>query len=509
MIARVSTAALEGISGLEVMVETGLFNQLPGIQISGLASKTVNESRDRIRAAVKQSGFTFPNKRIIVNLTPASVKKEGSHFDLPIALSVLLAGGYVNQSDTVSMGFIGELSLDGRILPVRGALPLVKSIRDSGKEAAVVPIENMEEASLIKDIKIKGAYDLINLLKWLSEKEKAYDKIEKTEGNKIWNFPDFKEVRGQEEAKRAIIIGAAGGHHIFMTGYPGSGKTMLAKRIPSILPPLTLEEELEVTAVYSLAGELKDSHSPVSMRPFRSPHHTVTVAAMVGGGNVPIPGELSLSHHGVLFLDEFSEFRRDVIEVLRKPLEEGTFTVARNKTRVEFPGKILLVAASNPCPCGYYGDSRHKCKCTENEIRRYRNKLSGPILDRIDIQLEIPFLGSDIIMDETKENPMGSFEMREKVIAIKKIQEERYMCGIKNGELTLPLIEKHCMVTKSGRAFLKEALFKLSLSMRSYHKILRLARTIADLEGACDIGIDHLAEAVRYRSLEKLYAIGE
>lgn len=509
MIARVSTAALEGISALEVMVETGLFNQLPGIQISGLASKMVNESRDRIRAAVKQSGFTFPNKRIIVNLTPASVKKEGSHFDLPIALSILLAGGYINQSDTGPMGFIGELSLDGRILPVRGALPLVKSIRDSGKEAAVVPIENMEEASLIKDIKIKGAWDLVSLLKWLPEKEKDYEKIEKTEKGTLWNFPDFKEVKGQEEAKRAIIIGAAGGHHIFMTGYPGSGKTMLAKRIPGILPPLTLEEELEVTTIYSLAGELKDSRSPVTVRPFRSPHHTVTVAAMVGGGNIPQPGELSLSHHGVLFLDEFSEFRRDVIEVLRKPLEEGTFTVARNKTRVEFPGKILLVAASNPCPCGYYGDSRHKCKCTENEIRKYRSRLSGPILDRIDIQLEIPFLGSHIIMEETGGNSMNSQEMREKVNMIKMIQEERYKGSIRNGELTLPLIEKHCKLTKSGRAFLKEALFKLSLSMRSYHKILRLSRTISDLEGAEDIGIDHLAEAVRYRSLEKLYALKE
>lgn len=509
MIARVSTAALEGIAGLEVMVEAGLFNQLPGIQISGLASKMVNESRDRIRAAVKQSNFTFPNKRIIVNLTPASVKKEGSHFDLPIALSILLAGGYLNQKDTDPAGFIGELSLDGRILPVRGALPLVKSIRDSGKNTAVVPIENMKEASLIKDIKIKGAYDLSSLVKWLSSEEKIYDTIEKAEKDLNSRLLDFEEVKGQEEAKRAIIIGASGGHHIFMTGYPGSGKTMLAKRIPSVLPPLTLEEELEVTTIYSLAGELKDSHSPVTVRPFRSPHHTVTVAAMVGGGNIPLPGELSLSHHGVLFLDEFSEFRRDVIEVLRKPLEEGTFTIARNKTRVEFPGKILLVAASNPCPCGYYGDSRHKCRCTENEIRRYRGRLSGPILDRIDIQLEIPFLGSHIIMEETKEKPMSSQKMREKVIEVRRIQEERYKTAMRNGDLTPSLIESHCKLSKSSRAFLKEALFKLSLSMRSYHKVLRLARTISDLEGKEDICIDHLAEAVRYRALEKLYALKE
>lgn len=509
MISQVRTSAVIGLTGIPVKVETGLFNQIPGVYITGLASKTIVESRDRIKSAIRQAGEKYPDKKIVINLVPASVSKEGSHFDLPMALGIMVAGGSLNPEKIKDIGFIGELSLDGTIYPVKGVLPLVKGMRDGGALCAVIPSENLEEASMVPQIKLKGADSLEELLVWLNKENKSYEEGTKGEILKEKFEEDFSQVKGQEEAKRSILLGVAGGHHLFMMGFPGSGKTMLARRIPSIMPPLEKEEELEVTTIYSVSGELKPGRIFYKNRPFRSPHHTITKAALIGGGPLAGPGEISLAHRGVLFLDEFPEFSREILELLRQPLETGEITIARNKRRVTYPCKILLVAAGNPCSCGYYGDPLHNCTCSPLDIRRYQSRLSGPLVDRMDLQIQVASVPKELILNlkkpENIHKGMSSEEMRNKVAKVREIQKDRYGPLILNGQIGPDMIEKYCKLTSKAQVFIGLALEKLGLSMRGYHKLLKLARTIADLEEKEQIGEEELLEAVRYRTLERMY----
>ncbi len=510
MISKINTAALSGLESDLVTVETCLTNQLPGISVTGLASQTIKESRDRVRAAVTSSGFKFPNKKITINLVPAWSRKEGSHFDLPMAIGILAVSGVLTESMYKEYGFIGELSLDGCINPVAGALPLTIGLRDSGIKKIILPKRNAEEAAIVKDISIYAVESLamtVDLLKAPGmpehQRTKRYNSSEPNA-----HQSSYEDVVGQESAKRAITICAAGGHGLFMMGFPGSGKSMLAQRIPSIMPELTYDEMLEVTKVYSVAGELSEKRPMITERPFRAPHHTISGAALLGGGGIPKPGEISLAHHGVLFLDEFPEFGRSVLEMLRQPLEDRRISIARVNHKVTFPSNMMLVAASNPCKCGFYGDERHQCTCTAAQINRYRSKISGPVLDRIDVQIEIPPVQYKELMLENPSPENGSAEMKEIVSKARSIQRQRYINeGIRlNSELDAALIKKYCTLNIGCKSLLKEGFEKLGLSARAYGKVLKVARTIADIEQSDGIKEHHIAEAMRYRSLDKMYS---
>lgn len=506
MISGVNTASICGLSGAVVRVETGLFRQIPGIHITGLASQTIVESRDRIRSAVKQSGYRFPEQKVVINLVPASRRKEGSHFDLPLAMGILSAAGVVHMGDKERRAFIGELSLDGTLHPVQGALPLIMGLRDGGMEEVILPRGNLGEASLVPGIRLKGCTCLREVVEFHQSETENWDLPPDNMNRREPSYSlDFDEVRGQETAKRALILAVGGRHHLFMMGFPGSGKTMLAKRIPTIMTPMNREEELEVTSVYSVAGELKEGASLLQSRPFRSPHHTITPIAMVGGGNQPRPGELSLAHHGVLFLDEFPEFSRRVLEMMRQPLESGEVTISRSRDRVTYPCRILLVAASNPCPCGHYGDSRHRCSCTSQQIQNYQSRISGPLLDRIDIQLKIPPVPSRELWGEKNSGAqLSSEKMREQVRLLEKVQQERYRRDwVRNGVLTPSLLEKFCPMSRDAKRFLESAFQRLGLSVRGYHKVIKMARTIADLEEIDTLREEHIGEAIQYRALDR------
>jgi magnesium chelatase family protein len=507
LISVVNTASLSGLSGAMVRVETGLFRQIPGIHITGLASQTIVESRDRIRSAIKQSGFPFPDQKIIINLVPASQKKEGSHFDLPLTIGILSASGVVKISNGERKAFVGELSLDGTLHPVKGALPLVKGLRDGGIQEVFLPGGNLAEASLVPGIRLKAVVHLREVVEFLRKGEEIRDAPYYGDTGRRPAFSlDFQEVRGQEAAKRAIMLAVAGGHHLFMMGHPGSGKTMLAKRIPTIMSPMNREEEMEVTSIYSVAGELKEEEPLLQTRPFRCPHHTITASAMVGGGNVPRPGELSLAHHGVLFLDEFPEFSRRVLEMMRQPLEAGEVALSRNRQRVTYPCRILLVTASNPCPCGHYGDARQECSCRPAQIHQYQSKISGPLLDRIDMQLKIPPVSPEELWEEgSMLRRMSSEEMRTKVCLLEEIQRERYgrERDYRNGSIPPTLIEKFCPMSADARKFLEMAFRTLGLSVRGYHKVIKCARTIADLSEKEVIREEHIGEAIQYRIMDR------
>lgn len=511
MLSKVFTGSLYGLESQVVTVETDLTPGLPALALVGLPDMSVRESKERIRSAILNSGEKFPQKRITINLSPASGKKEGTHFDLPMAIGILAAYGAVKSDRLQSFAFMGELSLDGKVNRIKGALPLVMGMRECGIVDIMIPISNLEEVRIVTGINlypINSLKDAIQYLRNSSISGPYHKGGRKQELIKIVK-EDFSDVAGQETVKRAIQIGASGCHGLLMIGPAGSGKTMVAKRIPTILPPMTYEEQLEVTKIYSVAGALSEEVPIISVRPFRSPHHTITTSALIGGGRRPTPGEVSLAHYGVLFLDELPEFKRQTIEMLRQPIEDEKVTICRVVGTTSFPSKIMVVAAMNPCPCGYYGDETHECTCSSHQINQYLSKLSGPILDRLDMHIQImPVKYKELVDCSSGQNQRGetSAEMRKSVEKAREIQLSRYRNETitYNSQLTTPLIKKYCTLDKGTNDLLGEAFHKLALSARAYMKIIKLSRTIADMQGVEKIRMEHVAEAIQYRSLDRV-----
>ncbi|MDD3846290.1 MAG: YifB family Mg chelatase-like AAA ATPase [Syntrophorhabdaceae bacterium] len=506
MIARIPTATVYGINGIKIDVEVDITYGLPAFNIVGLPEASVKESKERVRSAIKNAGFEFPGDRITINLAPADVRKEGSSFDLPIAVGILAAMGALKKDSLEGHLIAGELSLDGSVKPVRGILPVALLTREEGIGTIVVPLGNGREASIVRDITVLAADHLLQIFHYFKGEGELVPFVGDSHpgpGTAARDDADFSDISGQAQAKRALEIAAAGGHNIIMVGPPGSGKTMLSRCLPTIMPNLAYAEAVETTKIHSIAGFLGADRALIMKRPFRSPHHSISDAGLIGGGHVPRPGEVSLAHNGVLFLDEFPEFRRHVLDALRQPLEDGDVTISRVNHAVTFPARFMLVAAMNPCPCGYLGDPKRACTCTGPQIYKYRSRISGPLLDRIDIHIEVPPVKISELALDRREEP--STAIRERVSRSRAIQRERYTGKSFHANAQMPAraIRKYCPLEGAAQAMLEAAVDKWALSPRAYHRILKVARTIADVDTTEAITETHIAEAIRYRALDK------
>lgn len=507
MLVKVYAATVQGISATRVTIEV---NCSKGIQflLVGLADAAVRESHERIISALQVSGYKIPRNRIVINMAPADIRKEGSAYDLPLSIGILAATEQIDSSRLENYMLMGELSLDGSLQPVKGVLPIALQAREEGFKGIILPKQNAREAAVVNNLEVFGIDNLKEVIGFMDGKITLEPTVVDTrkefyDQQHSYEF-DFSEVRGQENVKRALEVAAAGGHNLLMVGAPGSGKSMMAKRLPTILPPFTLEESLETTKIHSVAGKISGNTSLMAQRPFRSPHHTISDVAMVGGGTHPQPGEISLAHNGVLFLDELPEFNRSVLEVMRQPLEDRKINVSRARFTVDYPAGFMLVASMNPCPCGYYNHPERSCLCSPGAVQKYMNRISGPLLDRIDIQIEIVPVPFEKISEQQPSEPSGN--IRERVIRARTIQEKRFRNhkGIYcNAQMNTRLLHKYATPDEAGLSRLKSAMEKLSLSARAYDRILKVSRTIADLEGTENIQVSHLAEAIHYRNLDR------
>ncbi len=508
MLVKTFAAALQGISAMIVTIEV---NCTKGIQflLVGLPDVAVRESHERIISALQENGYKFPRQRVVINMAPADIRKEGTAYDLPLAIGILAAAGDLEPTRLEHFMMMGELSLDGTLQPIKGALPIAIKAREAGFQGLILPAQNAREAAVVNRLAVYGAHSIQEVIDFMSGKDEALQPTEIDTRKEFYDRQqqfefDFSEVRGQENVKRALEVAAAGGHNLIMIGPPGSGKSMMAKRLPSILPPFTLRESLETTKIHSVAGKLDGETSLMTCRPFRSPHHTISNVAMVGGGTYPQPGEISLAHNGVLFLDELPEFNRNVLEVLRQPLEDRHITISRARFAVDYPAGFMLVASMNPCPCGYYNHPTHPCVCSASAVQKYMNRISGPLLDRIDIQIEIVPVPFEKISEQRPAEPSAA--IRERVVKARALQEKRYadIEGIHcNAQMNTKLLHQYAVPDAAGLSLLKNAMTRLNLSARAYDRILKVARTIADLEASEHIQSHHLAEAIQYRNLDR------